>query len=366
MKTIPLDADVECTDGPAGHSTAIIVDPASHQISHFVVREQNQPHTPRLVPLDRVSETGHNLIRLNCTCAELANLEPFADVEYRTIEVPHYESTGYSGSPYYMPEITTIPVEHEYIPPGMMAVRPGTLVEATDGAVGQVDELLTNPDTGQITHLVLRQGHLWGQKAVLLPLSFVKKVENETVYLTLDKHTFSNMLAVPVKQYQAQDNLELIVLTFAQVNTAAEALKALKQVLKKKSVNVFNAAALAKNAEGETLLKEMADVDTKHGALFGAITGGLIGMLGGPVGAVVGAVAGAASGGAAARWIDMGFPDDYLKSLQDNLQPGSSALVMLAQADEVEKVALTLAQFGGQLLHYALTDDMVAQLTPTE
>ncbi len=364
MKNIPVNAEVECTDGPVGYSTAIIVDPATYQVTHFVVREKNQPHSPRLVPVDLVSETSHNLIRLNCAKAELANQPSFADVEYRTVEVPYYQSTGYSGAPYYMPEVTVIPVEHEHVPEGQMALREGTLVEATDGLVGQIDELLVEPTSGKITHLVLREGHLWGQKAVMVPLSFIKKVENDTVYLTLNKQTFSTMLALPVKQYQGQSNLELVIVTFAQTDTANQALHALKQAVKKKHATVLNAAALAKNASGQATVKEIEDVNAKHGAFFGAITGGLIGLLGGPVGVVVGAVAGAASGGAAAHWVDMGFPDEYLKSLQEHLQPGHSALVVLAESNEVDKVALTLAQFEGQLLRQALTADLAAQLTP--
>jgi hypothetical protein len=39
-------------------------------------------------------------------------------------------------------------------------------VEATDGHVGNIAEFLIDPRTDAITHLVLREGHLWGRKYV--------------------------------------------------------------------------------------------------------------------------------------------------------------------------------------------------------
>ena len=244
---------------------------------------------------------------------------------------------------------------------GQRVIHQGATVEATDGKVGQVDELLLDPETEQITHLVLREGHLWGQKEVVVPLSVVDKVVQDSVYLTLDRETISAMLAVPAK-YSLND-VELVILSLKGVDRANEARQTLKQLSKKGSVAVLNVAVLVKDEDGKTSLRESEDVDPRHGAVFGAIAGGLIGLLGGPVGAVVGAVAGAATGGVAAGRIEMGFPDAYLKKLQESLQPGSSALVILAEQDQVENVTEALADFDGQLLRQALTDDIVSQVT---
>jgi sporulation protein YlmC with PRC-barrel domain len=39
-----------------------------------------------------------------------------------------------------------------------------------------VDEFVVNPKNGHITHLVMREGHLWGQKDVIIPLALVLRV----------------------------------------------------------------------------------------------------------------------------------------------------------------------------------------------
>jgi uncharacterized membrane protein/sporulation protein YlmC with PRC-barrel domain len=361
MKNIPLGAQVECSDGPAGQSTSIIVNPATHQATFVVVEEKKHSDTKRLVPVDQIIETRPDTIRLRCTLAELAEMELFAVTKYRQVEIPRYAGVDYSMSPYQTPEIVIVEEEEEFMPAGQEAVRKGTKVEATDGEVGQVDDLILDPTTGVVTHFVLREGHRWGQKDVIMPVSAVKRVEAETVYLNLDKETIQAMLAIPTKQRHAAADIELLILSLAQADQAQAALQALKQAIKQKEISMLNAAVLAKTEDGHVSLKEVEDVGSKRGALFGAISGGLIGLLGGPVGAVIGAVAGAASGSAAARWLDMGFPDEYLKKVQASLQPGSSALLVLVEQEQVEKVAQVLAKFEGELLRQGLTDEMVNQ-----
>ena len=63
--------------------------------------------------------------------------------------------------PYAVPQDLLISTVKEQIPAGELAVRRGAKVEATDGRVGQVDEFLIDPSNGQISHLILREGHLW-------------------------------------------------------------------------------------------------------------------------------------------------------------------------------------------------------------
>ena len=60
---------------------------------------------------------------------------------------------------------------------GELAVRRGSRVRATDGDVGRVDEFLVDRETAHITHLVLREGHLWGQKDVLIPVSEIGQID---------------------------------------------------------------------------------------------------------------------------------------------------------------------------------------------
>lgn len=213
MKEIPLNAKVECADGPAGQSIKVIVDPKSLQVTHFVVKEKARPHTKRLVPVDQVADTTAASVRLSCTVSELAEMQPFVVTEYRQVDIPRYQDVTTVGPQQYS-DVMTTPVERELVPEGELAVREGVEVEATDGPVGRVDELLVDPETGQITHLVMREGHMWGQKEVLLPLSVIDRTEKETVYLSLDKETVSTMLSIPARWRSEVAGVELVVVTY--------------------------------------------------------------------------------------------------------------------------------------------------------
>jgi sporulation protein YlmC with PRC-barrel domain len=89
-------------------------------------------------------------------------------------------------------------VKREAIPPGEVAVRRGARVEATDGHVGHLDEFLVDPATERVTHLVLREGHLWGQRDVTIPVSEIDRLEENTVHLKLDKEKIEGLAGVPI------------------------------------------------------------------------------------------------------------------------------------------------------------------------
>jgi uncharacterized membrane protein len=149
-------------------------------------------------------------------------------------------------------------------------------------------------------------------------------------------------------------NSEFAILVFDDESTAAEAFKELQQLQKDGIVKVIDAAVLVKDKGGKVSVKETENVDAKHGALFGAIEGGLIGLFGGAPGVIMGTAAGAVTGGVAADLIDLGFPKEFLRDLQDSLQPGNSALVALVEPVWIDRVVNELEDLGGRLFRYTL------------
>lgn len=210
---IPLQAQVECTDGICGRSEYVLINPVTDQVTNLVVKGDSSPNTEYIVPVDFVVETIADTIRLSCSKAELEKMDPFVETKFVKETVPErYSGAGGGmygmGSFYYLPydiPDSTIykSVEYQQIPPGELAVRRGTRVEATDGYVGHVDEFVVNPETGHITHLVMRQGHLWGQKEVIIPLSAMSpmgKTSEDTVFLNLDKQQIESLPTFPLQR----------------------------------------------------------------------------------------------------------------------------------------------------------------------
>lgn len=81
-----------------------------------------------------------------------------------------------------------------------LAIKRCTPVEATDGPIGQMDEFLVDPQDGHITHLIMREGHLWDQKEVTLAVSEIDLIADDRVYLKLDKRSVAALPAIPVRR----------------------------------------------------------------------------------------------------------------------------------------------------------------------
>ena len=208
MTEIPLKANVECTDGPCGKSAHLIVNPVSRQVTHLVVEDKHLPdESTRLVPIEHVTDTTHELIRLNCARAEVAQMEPFITTRFISPEMAQFPTDFYWSSldpymqPMVLPEIEgPLPISEEHIPEGEKEIHRGMHVQATDGRIGQVDELMVEPESWRITHVVLRHGHLWGKKEVTLPLADIDRVTDDTVYLKIDKSTVESRPSIPAKR----------------------------------------------------------------------------------------------------------------------------------------------------------------------
>lgn len=193
-----VGADVVCSDGPAGKLRHLVLDPDTKSVTHIVV--DSQPHfgVAVLTPREQVAMAGNDEIRLRCSRDELKRMDPFEELMYspaegavgtgRLIPAP-YDSPG--GGLGLMPmaglggPLGAPPIMEEVVPSGEVVIDPDSTVEARDGEVGHVEEVLTDPATGKISHLIIRRGHLWARRHVRLPASAVTAVEEGVVRLGL-------------------------------------------------------------------------------------------------------------------------------------------------------------------------------------
>jgi uncharacterized membrane protein len=293
-------------------------------------------------------------------------MQPFEELHY--VDVPHgeagYPADAYYLSPYVSPLRTDyVPIIVERIPPGEIAIRRGALIEAEDGFVGRVGEFLIEPESGEITHIILQEGHLWGKQEITIPLSAIDRSVEDTIFLKLDKREVSFLPTIPLKRHYQKPGktaeLELIAALYDQPDKASIALEAL---LKEAGKLIRNAAVVVKDEDGKASFSETQDVDSKHGRIFGAVAGGLIGLIGGPAGAVVGALAGAATGGFVAKHVDMGFSDEFLEKLEELLQPGNSGLLVMVEFQHALKISEILGDGSDVVLRHELADEIVDRL----
>lgn len=206
---IALNAHVHCTDGPCGHTTAVVMNPITEEVTHVVVQTKGMFHEAYMVPLDLIADSAPHGLQLRCSLDELAKQEPFTKTRFIRLDGAGEEGEGPGGVAfmwaYATPDdmyLNSVPPYEtvEQVPHGELAIHRGAQVEATDGPVGQVDEFLVNPEDCRITHLILRTGHLWGQKDVTIPLSQISRIDEDVVFLKLDRKAVGQLPSIPVRR----------------------------------------------------------------------------------------------------------------------------------------------------------------------
>jgi hypothetical protein len=195
MAEYTLGARASCTDGFCGEVSRTILDPAARTVSHLVIVPRHHQAEGRLVPVELVEETARE-IKLRCTLAEFARLDPAEEVDvigdggygggYGQAEaVQGYGNVGgmgVGGSASGMGigmglgHRTPIIVDHA-VPLGETEVGRHESVHAVDGAIGQVEGFVVSPADHKVTHVLLKEGHLWGRRQVAIPVSAVASVD---------------------------------------------------------------------------------------------------------------------------------------------------------------------------------------------
>ena len=178
-----MGAKASCTDGFCGEVNRMIIDPATETVTHLVIEPKHRREPARLVPLNLVDTTVGE-IRLRCTLAEFGSLDVAEETE---LVQEGYEGMAVAGMSTPMGiSNPVLGVVEDIIPSGETNVVRGEAVHALDGEIGRVEGILIEPGDHRVTHVLLREGHLWGRKEVSIPVSAVTKIENG-IWLNLTK-----------------------------------------------------------------------------------------------------------------------------------------------------------------------------------
>jgi sporulation protein YlmC with PRC-barrel domain len=200
---IPMNVDVICGTETCGSTTQLVINPINEKVTHLVVAGKDFPNIERMVPIKFIAETSSNWIKLNCTPTKLSAMEPFTETDFidsGKVEIVLPFDEPYIFWPYGIYENVPMPLEKKHLPAGEVAIHRGSPVHAKDGKIGKVDEFLIDPKRDFITHLVLREGHLWGQKDVVISVEEIDRITDNGVYLKLDKKAVEALPAIAVKR----------------------------------------------------------------------------------------------------------------------------------------------------------------------
>jgi uncharacterized membrane protein len=172
---------------------------------------------------------------------------------------------------------------------------------------------------------------------------------------------------------------ELMVVGFEGKHRAAEVLNQLQDMDLSFEIDIRDAVAVYRTDDGKLRVDQSAQPTTTEGAAWGAMLGGLIGaallapftagasaaaaatVLG--AGLFTGGVTGAAIGADDAdTWKKTyGISDDFVKEVGGMVQPGQSAVFVLAGARNPAAVAEKFRGYGGKVLRTTLPAESAAK-----
>lgn len=372
MIDLPLKADVYCNNGLVGHSTHLVGNPVTHELTHVVVKGILPPLHEHLVPIEQVVETTPNQIRLKCSRAEFDKMQPFEVEEYIRTEIPAYIWADYSPTPGSATETvhTYIPVTRQNIPAGEVSLHRGARVEATDGYLGQVDEMLINSNNMQVTHLVLLKKHNLKNREITIPVSQIDHIYDDVVYLKLDRQSVEMLPTTPAQRWPdyTKESIfvrrnkmdKMIVVVFDSEAKAYEGSKALMDLQFEGSINLYAKAVVVRDANGKVAVKKQEDMGPV-GTAVGLMTGSLVGMIGGPIGLAIGAGAGSFAG-LVYDMAHLGVGEDFLFEVEKSLQPGKAALVAEVFEDWTQPVDSRMEALGGVVFRRTRSDFLDEQM----
>ncbi len=200
-----VGSEVCSSDGPGGELERVVVDPIARALTHLVVEPRHGRGKGRLVPMALAVPTTDR-VALARTTAEFEKFDEAEETQFipggngqfrfgqdQMLSWPYY-GLGIGGNGVPGPLVVT----NDHVPMGEVEVRRGEHVFATDGAIGRVRGLVVHPGDHCVTHVLLDEGHLWGQKRAI-PISDVKEIE-DGVRLKLTKDEVRGLPLVEVDE----------------------------------------------------------------------------------------------------------------------------------------------------------------------
>jgi uncharacterized membrane protein len=141
---------------------------------------------------------------------------------------------------------------------------------------------------------------------------------------------------------------------------ADAALEKLQELQTQQLINVQDAAVVSwETGKKKPKTRELHDT-TKGGALGGGFWGLLFGLI--FFVPILGLAIGAASGALLGSLTDVGISDSFIKSVRDQVTPGTSALFLLSSDAVIDRVKQEFSGREAELISTNLSSDQEAKL----
>ena len=144
---------------------------------------------------------------------------------------------------------------------------------------------------------------------------------------------------------------QLVVLAFDDMETAEKVHQSLVSAKNQGLIQIDDAAVVVKDEEGKVKVENQVARGTWIGTAVGGGLGLLIGAIFFPIG---GLVLGLAGGALVAKSMDLGVDGKFVDEVSEKIQPGTSALFILAEDANTAAILAVLREYEGHVLQTTL------------
>lgn len=180
-----------------GHLDRVVIDPETKALTHIVIHKGLLNAKDKVVPVDMIAAAVPDSIGLRLSADKLDELSDYEETKYSQGNNSWSAMQGTSG---YMDTpnapMTSAPTLKEKvinIPPNTVALKEGAQINTADGKhIGKLEQVLTSPESGQVTHLRISHGVL-RKESKLIDAAWIGTIEEKTVTLNTDSATVEQL-----------------------------------------------------------------------------------------------------------------------------------------------------------------------------
>ena len=190
-----------------GRINRFVLDPATNEVTHVVIQKGWLLPEDKVLPFAMVNSTIEGKLVLNDEISDFDGLPPFEETHFvramddyiedptRVTDSAYQYTPGYYWYPSQAnigypgiglgPNALPIGETRRNIPEDSIPLKEGAnIMSSDDKHVGDVERILVDPDTNEVTHFVISQGLLFKDRK-LVPIHWVNSVEEDNVYLVV-------------------------------------------------------------------------------------------------------------------------------------------------------------------------------------
>jgi uncharacterized protein YrrD len=198
-----------------GRINRFVLDPATNEVTHVVIQKGWLLPEDKVVPFGMMRSMDDDKLVMNEEVADFEQLPAFEETHFirATDDRPgDLTPTGdpeyqYTPAYYWYPSQSNIGYPamglghyawptgetKRNIPENTVPIREGTDIHSSDGKeVGEVERLIVDPDSNQVTHFLVSQGVLFKDRK-LVPVHWVKQVEEDSLYLGVSSQVLERL-----------------------------------------------------------------------------------------------------------------------------------------------------------------------------